>query len=188
MTRVIAGSAKGRRLQVPSGLSTRPTADRAREGLFSSLLSLLEIEDARVFDLYAGSGALGLEAASRGAASVTLVENDPDAVAALRANVALLGLPGTCVVAQPVERFLTVDPERRRYDLALLDPPYELDVAPVLTLLHPWLADHAVVVVERRTRGPELTWPPGYAPVRSRRYGEATLWYAIASGEGAPLC
>jgi len=187
LTRVIAGRAKGRRLQVPSGLSTRPTADRAREGLFSSLLSLLEIEDARVLDLYAGSGALGLEAASRGAAGVTLVENDPDAVAVLRANVALLALPGTCVVAQPVERFLTVDPERR-YDLALLDPPYELEVAPVLTVLHPWLVDDAVVAVERRTRGPELTWPPGYAPVRSRRYGEATLWYAIAVGGGGPLC
>jgi 16S rRNA (guanine966-N2)-methyltransferase len=178
MTRIIAGSAKGRRLRVPSGLHTRPTADRAREGLFSSLLSLADIEGARVLDLYAGSGALGLEASSRGAGSVTLVENDPDAVAVLRANVALLALAGTHVVAQPVERFLAVEPERR-YDVALLDPPYALDVAAVLGLLHPWLADGAVVVVERRTRGPEIAWPPEYDAVRSRRYGAATLWYAL---------
>lgn len=177
MTRVIAGSAKGRRLQVPAGRRTRPTADRAREGLFSSLLSLLDLDGARVLDLYAGSGALGLEAVSRGAASATEVENDPDAVAVLRANVALLGLPGVHVLAQPVEGFLAVDPEPR-YDLALLDPPYEVDVLPVLVQLKPWLAEDAVVAVERGSRGPDLAWPEGYAEVRSRRYGAATLWYA----------
>ena len=178
MTRVIAGEARGRRLQVPSGLATRPTSDRAREGLFSSLLSLLDLDDARVLDLYAGSGALGLEAISRGAASATLVEDDPEALAALRANVAHLDFRSAYVVPQPVERFLAVDAEPR-YDLALLDPPYELDVVPVLELLVPWLAPDAVVAVERRTRGPELAWPQGYEPVRSRRYGEATLWYAL---------
>ena len=181
MTRVIAGSSKGRRLQVPSGTATRPTSDRAREGLFSSLLSLLELDGARVLDLYAGSGALGLEAVSRGAASATLVESDPEAVASLRANVELLRLPGAHVVAQSVERFLEVDPEPR-YDLALLDPPYELAVEPVLDQLLPWLADDAVVVVERRTRGADLAWPSGYERVRERRYGEATLWYAVAAG------
>lgn len=176
MTRVIAGSARGRRLKVPAGASTRPTADRAREGLFSSLLSLLELEGARVLDLYAGSGALGLEALSRGAGSATLVEQDPAAVAVLHANVEHLGLPGAYVLAQPVERFLAVDAEPR-YDLALLDPPYDLDPRPVLELLLPWLAEDAVVVVEHRTRGPELAWPQGYEAVRSRRYGEATLSY-----------
>ena len=193
MTRVIAGAAKGRRLQVPNGTTTRPTSDRAREGLFSSLLSLLDVEGARVLDLYAGSGALGLEAVSRGALSATLVEDDPDAVAALRANVALLGLPGTYVVAQRVEQFLGVtslgvtspageaDP---RYDLALVDPPYDVDVDPVLTALLPWLAPDAVVVVERRSRGPGLGWPDGYEQVRSRRYGEATLWYGRGGLEG----
>ena len=184
MTRVIAGTARGRRLQVPSGLVTRPTADRAREGLFSSLLSLLELQGARVLDLYAGSGALGLEALSRGAGSATLVEDDADAVVVLRANVADLGLVGAHVVAQPVERFLAVDPglesEQQRYDLALLDPPYDVDVAPVLELLHPWLVAGAVVVAERRSRGSALVWPAGYEPVRERRYGEATLWYAHA--------
>ena len=178
MTRVIAGTARGRRLQVPSGLTTRPTADRAREGLYSSLLSLIDLEHARVLDLYAGSGALGFEALSRGAGSATLVENDPDAVAVLRRNVDHLGFPGAHVVAQPVERFLAVDAEPR-YDLALLDPPYQVDVVPVLELLHPWLVDGGVVVAERSRRDPELAWPAGYDPVRSRRYGEATLWYAV---------
>ena len=177
MTRVISGSARGRRLAVPDGTATRPTSDRAREGLFSSLLSLLDLEQARVLDLYAGSGALGLEALSRGAASATLVEHDPAAVAVLHDNVAHLGLPGAHVVAVDVERWLAVDPEPR-YDLALLDPPYELDVVPVLELLEPWLADDAVVAVERPSRGPGLAWPAGYQPVRDRRYGEAVLWYA----------
>lgn len=177
MPRVIAGDARGRRLQVPAGPGTRPTSDRAREGLFSTLQSLLDVEGARVLDLYAGSGALGLEAVSRGAASATLVEDDPDAVAALRANVEALGFRQAFVVAQPVERFLAVDAEPR-YDLGLLDPPYELDAVPVLERLLPWLTDDAVVAVERRTRGPELVWPAGYDRVRERRYGEATLWYA----------
>ncbi len=180
MTRVIAGSARGRRLSVPDGAGTRPTSDRAREGLFSSLLSLVDLEQARVLDLYAGSGALGLEALSRGALSATLVEDAPDAVAALRANVEHLGLPGAHVLAVPVERFLAVDPEPR-YDLALVDPPYELDVVPVLELLRPWLVPDGVVAVERATRGPALAWPQGYEAVRERRYGAATLWYARRS-------
>ena len=178
MTRVISGAARGRRLQVPSGTTTRPTSDRAREGLFSSLQSLLDLEGARVLDLYAGSGALGLEAVSRGAGSATLVEDDPDAVAVLRANVEHLGFRSAYVVAQPVERFLAVDAEPR-YDLALVDPPYDVDVVPALELLVPWLAEDAVVAVERRTRGPELAWPTAYERVRERRYGEATLWYAL---------
>ena len=177
MTRVIAGSARGRRLAVPDGTTTRPTSERAREGLFSSLLSLLDLEGARVLDLYAGSGALGLEALSRGAGSATLVENDPSAAAALHDNVAHLGLPGAHVLAVDVLRFLAVDPEPR-YDLALLDPPYDEDVLPALELLRPWLAEDAVVVVERRTRRSTFAWPAGYERVRERTYGEATLWYA----------
>ncbi len=185
MTRVIAGAARGRRLAVPDGSGTRPTSDRAREGLFSSLLSLLELDGARVLDLYAGSGALGLEALSRGAASATLVESDPAAVAAVRANIATLSLPGAHVVAQPVAAFLGADPEPR-YDLALLDPPYEQEVATTLGLLRPWLTDDGVVVVERATRSGELGWPAGYGAVRARRYGEATLWYALSASVPAP--
>ncbi len=184
MTRIIAGQARGRRLVVPAGNGTRPTADRAREGLFSSLLSLTDLEDGGVLDLYAGSGALGLEALSRGAGSATLVEEDPTALRALRTNVETLGLPGAYVVDADVEDFMAVAPEPRYrphtgYRVALLDPPYDVDVVPVLEALHPWLADDAVVAVERRTRGPELAWPQSYEPVRSRRYGEATIWYAL---------
>jgi 16S rRNA (guanine966-N2)-methyltransferase len=158
-------------------VGTRPTADRAREGLFSSLQSLLELEGARVLDLYAGSGALGLEALSRGAASATMVEQDPAAVTAIRQNIETLRLPGAFVVPQPVETFLA-NPAEPRYDLALLDPPYDDDVEPVLVALVPWLAEDAVVMVERRTRSGPLPWPGGLVEDRSRRYGEATLWYA----------
>lgn len=176
--RLVAGTHGGRRLRAPTGSGTRPTADRAREALFSSLQSLLDLEGARVLDLYAGSGALGLEAASRGAAEAVLVEHDPLALAVLRANVADLGLPGVVVDAD-VTAYLGRPAEP--FDLVLLDPPYDADVDPVLALLVPWLAPGAVVVAERRTRGPEPTAPAGLEPVRHRRYGEATLWYFRAA-------
>lgn len=162
---------------MPPGDVTRPTSDRAREGLFSSLQSLGDVDGARVLDLYAGSGALGLEALSRGAASATFVEDDPLALNAIRDNVAKVDLPGAHVVPMKVEVFLAAEPEPR-YDVAFLDPPYDVDVAGVLVVLLPWLAENAVVAVERSTRGPELTWPDGLREERSRRYGEATLWYA----------
>lgn len=174
MTRIIAGTHRGRQLAVPPGAVTRPTSDRAREGMFSSLQSLLDLEGAAVLNLYAGSGALGLEALSRGAASATLVESDERALAVLRRNTETLGLPAV-VVGLEVERFLAGTPEP--YDLVLLDPPYELEID--LAALVPWAAD--VVVVERRSRGPQLTWPAGLEAVRSRRYGEATLWYGSRS-------
>ena len=174
MTRIIAGSHRGRRLHVPAGTGTRPTADRAREALFSSLQSLIDLDGAAVLDLYAGSGALGLEALSRGAATATLVENAPPALTALRANVEQLGLAATVVDAD-AGRYLAgaVSP----YDLVLVDPPYELEVEPVLAALHPWMTDGGVLVVERRTRGPALAVPEGFVAERDRRYGEATLWY-----------
>lgn len=174
MTRIIAGTHRGRQLAVPPGAVTRPTSDRAREGMFSSLQSLLDLEGAAVLNLYAGSGALGLEALSRGAASATLVESDERALAVLRRNTEALGLPAV-VVGLEVERFLAGTPEP--YDLVLLDPPYDLEID--LAALVPWAA--GVVVVERRSRGPQLTWPAGLEAVRSRRYGEATLWYGSRS-------
>ena len=174
MTRISAGTHRGRQLAVPPGAVTRPTSDRAREGMFSSLQSLLDLEGSAVLNLYAGSGALGLEALSRGAASATLVESDERALAVLRRNTETLGLPAV-VVGLEVERFLAGTPEP--YDLVLLDPPYELEID--LAALVPWAAD--VVVVERRSRGPQLTWPAGLEAVRSRRYGEATLWYGSRS-------
>jgi 16S rRNA (guanine966-N2)-methyltransferase len=159
-------------LQVPPGTGTRPTSDRAREGLFSSLQSLVDLDGATVLDLYAGSGALGLEALSRGAGAATLVDDDPLALRVLRQNVEETGLPATVVDAD-VSRFLTGTVSS--YDVVLADPPYatELDLAAVL----PWLAEDGVLVVERATRGADPKPPEGLEELRSRRYGEATLWY-----------
>lgn len=174
MTRIVAGTHRGRRLQVPAGPRTRPTSDRAREGLFSTLQSLLDLDGAHVLDLYAGSGALGLEALSRGAAAATLVDDDAKAVAAMQANVRELALPAT-VVAADVVVYLSREPSP--YGLVLLDPPYDLPVDDVLALLEPWVEENGVVVVERATRGAAPGAPAWLSPERSRRYGEATLWY-----------
>ena len=191
MTRVIAGTAGGRTLRVPPGNSTRPTSDRAREGLFASVISEFgDLGDVRVMDLYAGSGALGLEALSRGARSVLLVESDARAAAVVKANIKALGLPGATVAADRVERLLARPPGQRGdgYDLVLADPPYAVTddaVARVLALLADgWLAPGALVVVERATRSGPFDWPPGYAEGKSRRYGEATFWYGWY-GDGA---
>ena len=199
MTRVIAGAAGGRRLAVPAGQSTRPTSDRAREGLFGTVLSDLgPLDGKHVLDLYAGSGAVGLEALSRGAESVLLVESDTRAAGVIKANVKAVGIPGAQVVTSRVERLLA-GPPRGAYDLVFADPPYAVtaaEITKVLTLLagagqhaagsgpraagaeaEGWLADGALVVVERATRSGELDWPPGYRLGKSRRYGEATFWY-----------
>ena len=185
MTRVIGGAAGGRRLAVPRGTSTRPTSDRAREGLFSSVQSELgSLAGKRVLDLYAGSGAVGLEALSRGAGHVLLVESDARTAAVIKANVAAIGIAGATVVTDRAERLLGRPPgatQADRYDLVFADPPYAVTadaVTRVLTLLAGgWLADGALVVVERATRSGVLEWPPGYLPGKSRRYGEATFWY-----------
>jgi 16S rRNA (guanine966-N2)-methyltransferase len=191
VTRIIAGAARGRRLVVPPGSATRPTADRAREGLFSSIVSALgDLDGLRVLDLYAGSGAVGLEALSRGAASALLVDSDAAALRALRANVAALGLPGAEVVAAKAER-LAERPPSAPCDVAFLDPPYAVtddDVRAVLAALRAngWLAPDALVVVERASRGAAWEWPEGLEGERSRRYGEATLWYGRAAQRSGP--
>ena len=184
MTRVIAGKAGGRRLRVPPGQGTRPTSDRAREGLFASLISQFgDLDQLRVLDLYAGSGAVGLEALSRGAANVLLVESDARAAAVIKANIGAVDLPNAAVITDRVERLLghPPDDDGGRYDLAFADPPYAVTdeaVARVLVqLANGWLAEGALVVVERATRSGPLDWPPGYAAGKSRRYGEATFWY-----------
>jgi 16S rRNA (guanine966-N2)-methyltransferase len=182
VARVIAGEAGGRRLAVPAGRDTRPTSDRAREGLFGTVVSIMgSLAGTRVLDLYAGSGAVGLEALSRGAASVLLVESDARAAAVIRANIEAVALPGAALAADRVERLLGRPPEGKGYDLVFADPPYAVTgeaVARVLTLLGSgWLADGALVVVERATRSGALDWPPGFAAGKSRRYGEATFWY-----------
>jgi 16S rRNA (guanine966-N2)-methyltransferase len=191
VTRIIAGAARGRRLVVPAGRGTRPTADRAREGLFSTIESLTgTLHAARVLDLYAGSGAVGLEALSRGAAVALLVESDDAAVRAIRANIDTLALPGAEVRMGRVERLVAAAPAADPFDVAFLDPPYELEDAALRAVLgdalaNGWLAPDAVVAVERVTRGGPWTWPAGYSPVRSRRYGEATLWYGHAGSSTA---
>lgn len=180
MTRIVAGSAGGRTLQVPAR-GTRPTSERVREALFSRLEHLDIVADARVLDLYAGSGALGLEAASRGAASVTLVEASKPAADVCRRNAATLGLDArVTVVTDRVERFVE-RPPAAPWRLALLDPPYDVGEAAlgaVLTALVRALDEQAVVVVERSTRSPEPSWPAGLARFDERRYGETTLWLA----------
>jgi 16S rRNA (guanine966-N2)-methyltransferase len=183
VTRLIAGTAGGRRLKVPPS-GVRPTGDRAREGLFNSLGSLLDLDGARVLDLYAGSGALGLEALSRGAAELVLVESGPRVLPVLRANVAAVGLPGARVVAGSVPA-VVAGPAPGRFDLVLADPPYATPADEVLGVLRSlvdrgWLAPGAVVVVERSSREPSWEWPTPLAGLRERRYGEALLRYGSA--------
>lgn len=182
--RIIGGSAGGRRLKVPPGERTRPTSDRVREALFSSLESALgSLAGRSVLDLYAGSGAIALEAASRGADPVLAVESDRRAAAVATDNVTSTGL-GVRVVTTAVER-LTARPATLAYDVVVADPPYPLDnddLAGVLAGLvaNRWLAPGAVVVVERSARTPEPAWPAGLVPDRRRAYGETVLWYVHA--------
>ncbi|MFD5494878.1 16S rRNA (guanine(966)-N(2))-methyltransferase RsmD [Streptomyces sp. NPDC001812] len=189
MTRVIAGRAGGRRLGVPPGNGTRPTSDRAREGLFSTWQALLggPLDGERVLDLYAGSGAVGLEALSRGAGHTLLVEADARAVRTVRDNIRALGLPGADIRPGKAEQIVrTPPPAAGPYDLVFLDPPYNVsddDLREILLTLRSggWLAEEAVVTVERSTRGGEFGWPPGFDAIRARRYGEGTFWYGRAA-------
>ncbi|MFE3541408.1 16S rRNA (guanine(966)-N(2))-methyltransferase RsmD [Nocardia sp. NPDC059177] len=178
MTRIVAGTAGGRRLKVPPA-GTRPTSDRVREALFSAIDARLDLDGARVLDLYAGSGALGLEALSRGAAHALLVESDRKAAAVLRANIAELGLPGAELRLAPVATVLA-HPAPADYDVVLADPPYDVSTADVTTDLaalaaNGWLAPEALVIVERSIRSPEIVWPAGYAPLKTRKYGETRI-------------
>jgi 16S rRNA (guanine966-N2)-methyltransferase len=180
VSRVIGGVAGGRRLVMPKGSATRPTSDRVREGLFSSLGG--DLSGRSFLDLYAGSGAVGLEAASRGAGPVVLVERDARALAALRANVAALGLAEIHVRAESVGRYLAETPapsDPGPFDVVFLDPPYADPVDGVLQALveRGWLTSDAVVAVERATRDGAPPWPAGLVTDRSRRYGDSTLWY-----------
>lgn len=184
MTRIVSGLAGGRRLKVPPA-GVRPTGDRAREGLFNSLTTLVDLEGAAVLDLYAGSGALGLEALSRGAGSVVFVESGARVLPVLRANLAAVGLPGGRVVAGSVPS-VVAGPPPARFDVVLADPPYATPVSEVLGVLHGlaeggWLAPDAVVVVERSAREEPWEWPTPFAGLRDRRYGEALLRYGRLS-------
>ena len=197
VARVIAGQAGGRRLAVPAGRDTRPTSDRAREGLFATITSIMgSLAGARVLDLYAGSGAVGLEALSRGAGHVLLVESGARAARVIQQNIEAIGLAGAEVINDRVERVLARGPAPAggRYDMVFADPPWALadrEVSAMLSLAagagpedRAWLAPGALVIVERATRSGPVRWPEGIAADRARRYGEATFWYGRAQARG----
>jgi 16S rRNA (guanine966-N2)-methyltransferase len=182
--RIVAGAAKGRRLAPPPD-GTRPTSDRVREALFNSLAASVRLDGARVLDLFAGTGAVGLEALSRGAAAAVFVEKGRQALAVLRRNITAVGLPGATVVGRPVSAYLA-DAADEPFDLVFADPPYALGddaLADVLARLagSGRLAADASVVVERSTRSAPGDWSGiPITPVAEKRYGDTVLWYGRA--------
>lgn len=190
VTRIIAGRARGTSLTVPDA-GTRPTSDRVRESLFGALESAGLLTNARVADLYAGSGALGLEAVSRGSVSADLVESAPRAVAVIRANAERVQRHVSADIAQirvhraSVLGFLRAG--RGPYDLVFLDPPYNLDddeLTRSLAALVPLLAQDAVVIVERDRRSGEPDWATsGLAALRDRTYGDTGMWWGQPRAE-----
>jgi 16S rRNA (guanine966-N2)-methyltransferase len=182
VTRIVAGTAKGRRIAVPPR-GTRPTTERVREALFNALESRIELADARILDLYAGSGALGLEALSRGAAHVTFVEADRRAAQLVRTNAHELGFRAVRLERAKVETLLA-RPAERSYDVVLADPPYDLTTDTLDAVLqalvrHGWLSPGAMVIVERGARGGEFPWPKPLVPLNARRYGDTTVHWAL---------
>lgn len=179
MTRIIAGRYGGRRIETPKGDGTRPTSDRVREALFSSLESELGgFDELSVLDLFAGSGALGLESLSRGAKHATFVESDARAATVIKRNVTSLGVDNASVLRSTASAFAE-QPIDQRFDVVFIDPPYALATDLVAALVHQ-LSGHsasgALFVVERATRDP-FVWPEGVEGLRSKKYGETTLWY-----------
>ena len=188
MSRIIAGAAGGTPLASVPGSLTRPTTDRVKEALFSRLDAFDVITGARVLDLYAGSGSLGVESGSRGAGSVDLVEFDAKASGVCQRNADLVnGVVGRKVVTvhrSRVESFLERASLDDSWDLVFLDPPYPLDepaLSAVLAKLNAHLAPAAVVVVERSSRSPEPVWPEGMERFAEKKYGETRLWFAEPS-------
>ena len=191
MTRIIAGAAGGRQVHTPRGTATRPTSERVREALFSALAAELgTLHGVHFLDLFAGSGAVGLEALSRGAGAAVLVERDARTAALIRRSAGELGLDGATVITGSVLHHLRTGVPRR-FDIAFCDPPYAeppsaLAEAVRLLLDRSWLAPGAVVVLERSRRDPAPEWPAGLRELRSRRYGDTVLWYGRFSVEPAP--
>lgn len=188
MTRIIAGEARGRTIKVPAE-GTRPTADRAREGLFSSLNARWGFAGSSVLDLFAGSGALGLEAASRGADEAVLVESSADAVEVIRHNMGVVKHPGVRVHEMKVDTYLASAP-RKHFDLVLADPPYAFDeVEELLAAIEPVLTDHAMVVIERHVESPDTVWPAGFEPtgqkLKKRTFGIARMDMAVFTRSGS---
>jgi len=173
--RVVAGTARGRRITAPPGTDTRPTTDRVREAVFNALGSLGAVDGAEVVDLFAGSGALGIEALSRGAARVVFVESDRRAAEVIEENLRTLGLDERAVVVRRTVT-ATVPDLGEGIDLVLADPPYAFDGwTDLLDSLAPRLADDAIVVLES-DRSPAL--PAGWEKVRERSYGGTVVVFA----------
>ncbi|WP_433297080.1 16S rRNA (guanine(966)-N(2))-methyltransferase RsmD [Actinoplanes sp. CA-030573] len=187
MTRIIAGSHGGRRLAAPAGALTRPTSDRVREAFFSALATMTDLSGARFADLFAGSGAVGLEALSRGASHALLVESDARAARTIRDNIVSLRVGSAArLVTGRVSQVLAAPPEGGPYDVVFADPPYAVDDNEIVELqealvANGWLAPDAVVAIERSRRGDPMSWVDGITADRSRRYGETTLWYGRRS-------
>lgn len=186
MSRIISGEARGRTIKIPPE-GTRPTSDRAREGLFSSLQVRFGFAGQRVLDLFAGSGALGLEAASRGADEVVLVESNPHAVEIIRHNMKVVGHPHVSVEQAKVSDYVPRAPHQH-FSMVLADPPYDLpdeDIVEMLNALVPVLTDDAAVVVERHRESAETDWPSGFTPtgqkLKKRLYGIARMDMATFS-------
>lgn len=183
MTRIIAGSAKGRRLRVPR-TGVRPTSSRVREAMFNSIASMIENwADEIVLDVFAGSGALGLEALSRGAREAIFIENNRRTITDLRGNTASVGLGGDILIADA----LNLPPNHREVaaSLVLADPPYEVNPEQLSNALGCWLsggwiAPHALVVLEGPARWSGWEWPAQIDEIRSRRYGDTRIWYGSA--------
>lgn len=186
LTRIVAGEARGRRLAVPPR-GTRPTTDRVREALFNVLAVRRDYDGLRVLDLYAGSGALGLEALSRGAASVLFVDSDRRAAEVIGRNITAVGLPGATVRRGAVATVLAAGAPSPM-DLVLADPPYEVPAAEVEQILadlcrNGWVDAGSIVVVERAASSPSLNWPDGWIGWPSRRYGDTRLDVAEVGAE-----
>lgn len=185
MTRIISGTLGGRRIAVPPK-GTRPTTDRVREAIFSRLDHENQLRGAWVLDAFAGSGALGLEALSRGATRAVFVESNPVAVTVIRANVDSLGLAKATEVARdkvlPWLGRSSRPVDLATFDVAFLDPPYDLapsELAATLAALVSRLTPGAAVVVEWSSRSDAPAWPSGLAPTASKKYGETTVHYAV---------
>lgn len=182
--RIIAGALKGRRVKTPDWAGLRPTSDKLRETLFNVWGA--RVPGAQILDAYAGTGAVGLEALSRGARAVTFVDDDRRAIALVRENLALLGLDAHATVVQTgVDRF--VPPAEQAFDLVFLDPPYDVtDVTAVLTRLAPAVAAGGWVVVEHATRAPAPRCE-ALRCFRSIRSGDSTLTFfeRVPAGEGS---
>jgi 16S rRNA (guanine966-N2)-methyltransferase len=194
MTRIIGGDLRGRKLKVPE-VQTRPTSSRVREAIFSSVEHAVSgLSDLRVLDLFAGSGALGIESISRGAAEAVLIEKDLRAADTLHSNIESLGLKTARVVITDAIEETSKSSSRGKFDVVFIDPPYELVDEQVDVLLgqlvkNGWLADFALLVVERGAKS-KVIWPKTVEELRQKFYGDTTIWYgqyleeAVANDEG----